>query len=78
MNEEKKFWNKTYCQSRSKIKMTLVKLLLIMQKYDCIFDTVERARHFANVAMDSLGIFENNEYKKSLINLIQSSLNRLN
>ena len=49
-----------------------------MKKYNCINDTVERARHFANVAMDSLGIFNDSEYKKSLNNLIQSSINRLN
>ena len=42
-----------------------------MKKYDCISDTIDRARHFANVAIDSLGIFENNEYKKALMNLIQ-------
>ena len=26
------------------------------------------ARHFANVAIDSLGIFKDNKYKKSLVN----------
>ena len=58
--------------------MTLVKLLKIMQKYDCILDTIERARHFANVAMDSLGIFNNNKYRKALMNLVLSSLKRIN
>ena len=48
-----------------------------MGKYDCITDTINRARHFANVATDSLGIFKDNKYTSSLINLIHSSLNRI-
>ncbi|SVC40717.1 uncharacterized protein METZ01_LOCUS293571, partial [marine metagenome] len=76
-NEEKKFWNKTIVNLKQN-KDDLSKAIKIMKKYDCISDTIERARHFANVAMDSLGTFKNNEFKKALINLIQSSLNRLN
>jgi octaprenyl-diphosphate synthase len=76
-NEEKKFWNTTIVNHKQG-KDDFGKAIKIMQKYNCISDTVERARHFANVAMDSLGVFKNNEYKKALINLIQSSLNRLN
>ena len=48
-----------------------------MTKYKCIADTIERAKHFANVAIDSLGIFNENEYKSALMNLIHSSLNRI-
>ena len=50
----------------------------IISKYNCINDTIDRANHFANVALDSLGVFENNEYKKSLTRLISASLNRFN
>ena len=49
-----------------------------MQKYNAISDTVERAKHFANVALDGLGIFKDNEYKRALIKLIESSLKRIN
>ena len=49
-----------------------------MQKYKCILDTVDRARHFANVAIDSLGTFKDNKYKEALMNLISSSIKRLN
>ena len=76
-NEEKKFWNKTIVNLKQN-KDDLSQAIKLMKKYDCISDTIERARHFANVAMDSLGTFKNNEYKKALINLIQSSLNQLN
>ena len=54
----------------------LVQELLI--KYNCIEDTLIRANHFAEVAIDSLSIFPDNQYKKALIKLIKTSINRLN
>ena len=75
-NEEKKFWNKTIV-NLNQSKNDLDNAILILKKYNCINDTIERARHFANVAIDSLGIFDNNKYKKSLMNLIKTSLNRI-
>lgn len=74
---EKQFWKRTIVDL-SQNKNDLNQAVSIIQKYNCIPDTIERARHFANVAMDSLGVFEDNNYKKSLINLIKSSLNRIN
>ena len=49
----------------------------LLQKYKCIEDTLIRANHFADVAVDSLSIFDDNEYKRSLINLIETSIKRL-
>ena len=40
-------------------------------------DTLIRANHFADVAIDSLGIFNDNEYKSALIKLIETSIKRL-
>ena len=74
-DDEKKFWNKTIVnldQSNNDFK----KAIKIIKKYNCINDTIDRAQHFANVAIDSLGLFENNEYKKTLMNLISGSLTR--
>ena len=76
-NLEKEFWNKTIVNLKQN-KNDLSKAILILNKYNCIEDTIERARHFANVAIDSLGIFQDSKYKKSLISLITKSLNRLN
>ena len=50
----------------------------LLIKYNCIEDTLIRANHFAEVAIDSLSIFPDNEYKKALIKLIKTSINRLN
>ena len=75
--EEKKFWEKTIIHLKQE-KNDFYYAIKIINKYDCIKDTIKRASHFANVAIDSLGSFKDNKYKKALINLIQSSLNRLN
>lgn len=76
-DQEKKFWDKTII-NLDQDKSDLNQAINIMKRYDCIDDTIERARHFANIATNSLGIFKENTYKISLINLINSSLNRIN
>ena len=76
-NEEKIFWNKNLV-NLDQSPDDLAKAILIIKKYNCIKDTIDRARHFTNVAIDSLETFENNEYRKTLMNLISASLNRFN
>ena len=71
-----KFWKKTI-ENLHQDKDDLTKAINIIKKYNCIDDTLERAKHFANIAIDSLGIFENNKYKEILINIINSGLTRL-
>ena len=61
--------------SEDKKNFDLTKELLI--KYKCIEDTLIRANHFADVAVDSLSIFNNNKYKSALIELINTSVKRL-
>ena len=74
--EEKKFWKKTI-EDLNQEKDDFKIALKIINKYNCINDTIERATHFANIAKDSLGIFEETKYKKILIDLIDSSLSRI-
>ena len=73
----KKFWKKTI-QNLDQEKNDFKIALEIINKYNCINDTIERAKHFANIAKDSLGIFSNTQYKKILIQLLDSSLTRHN
>jgi len=49
----------------------------LLMKYQCIEDTLLRAKHFADVAVDSLSIFSDNKYKSALIKLIETSVKRL-
>jgi octaprenyl-diphosphate synthase len=74
---EKDFLQKVFTEvDGNENNFFLVQDLLI--KYNCIEDTLIRANHFAEVAIDSLSIFPDNEYKKALIKLIKTSINRLN
>ena len=74
---EKDFLQKVFKEvDENENNFFLVQELLI--KYNCIEDTLIRANHFAEVAIDSLSIFPDNEYKKALIKLIKTSINRLN
>lgn len=75
-NEEKKFLQNVISDPKEDQKnFKLTKELLI--KYKCIEDTLIRANHFADVAIDSLSIFNDNEYKEALIKLIDTSIKRL-
>ena len=76
-DEEKIFWKKNLV-NLDQSPDDLAKAILIIKKYNCIKDTIDRARHFTNVAIDSLETFENNEYRKTLMNLISASLSRFN
>ena len=74
-NEEKKFLQNVISNPKEDQKnFKLTKELLI--KYKCIEDTLIRANHFADVAIDSLSIFNDNEYKEALIKLIDTSIKR--
>ena len=75
-NEEKKFLQNVISNPKEdQNNFNLTKELLI--KYKCIEDTLIRANHFADVAIDSLSIFNDNEYKEALIKLIDTSIKRL-
>ena len=74
---EKEFWKKTIKHLDQK-KGDFDKAIKIIDKYKCIEDTLDRAKHFANIAKDSLGIFDDSEYKEILTNLVKSGLTRLN
>ena len=75
-NEEKKFLQNVISNPKEDQKnFKLTTELLI--KYKCIEDTLIRANHFADVAIDSLSIFNDNEYKEALIKLIDTSIKRL-
>ena len=73
---EKNFWKKSI-NKKINSKDDFEEALSIIKKYDCINDTIQRAQHFSNVAIDSLDAFKENDYKKCLIELIKASLNRV-
>ena len=75
--DEKEFWNRTI-KNLNQNEDDFSKGIDMINKYNCIEDTISRAKHFSNIALDSLGIYDENEYKKNLLNLVKSSLKRIN
>ena len=75
-NEEKKFWKKTI-ENLNQEKNDFEIAIKIIQKYNCINDTIDRAKHFANIAVDSLGVFDNTIFKEALINLVNAGIKRI-
>ena len=74
--EEKKFLQDVISKpSENEKNFNTTKELL--RKYKCIEDTLIRANHFADVAVDSLSIFNENKYKSVLTKLIETSIKRL-
>lgn len=73
---EKQFWNRTI-KNLKQNPDDLSKGIELINKYNCIEDTLSRAKHFGNIAIDSLGIFEENIYKNTLLDLVKSSLKRI-
>ena len=75
-DKEKRFWNRTI----SKLKQELGDFdnaLEIINKYQCIEDTITRAKHFSNVAIDPIDIFKESKFKEKLASLVSTSLSRI-
>ncbi len=73
---EKKFWKRTISnleQEDGDFNFALE----VINKYECIEDTIKRANHFSNVAIDSIDIFKNNQYKEKLVSLVSTSISRI-
>ena len=75
-NEEKKFWKKTI-ENLNQEKNDFEVAMKIINKYNCINDTIDRAKHFANIAVDSLGVFDNTIFKEALVNLVNAGIKRV-
>jgi len=47
-----------------------------LEKHDALSDTVERARHYGDIARDALGIFSDGPEKRALVDLIDFCIER--
>ncbi len=75
-DKEKKFWKRTISYLKQE-NGDFEQALEIINKYQCIEDTITRANHFSNVAIDSIDIFKDNEYKNKLVSLVSTSISRI-
>ena len=75
-DKEKKFWERTI-SDLNQYDGDFEIALEIINKYQCIEDTLTRANHFSNVAVDSVDIFKDNIYKEKLVSLVTKSVSRI-
>ncbi len=73
---EKKFWKRTISNLEQETG-DFDYALEIINKYQCIEDTITRANHFSNVAIDSIDIFKDNQFKEKLVSLVSTSISRI-
>ena len=72
---EKNFLREVF-KKNEKTKNDFSKTLDIINKYNSIDESFNRAKYFVSVAHDSIGFFQDSKEKKLLQNLTDYSLNR--
>jgi octaprenyl-diphosphate synthase len=62
---EREFWKRTL-EDMDQTPDDLNRAIALMERHGCLADSLERARHYAAVAADALGIFPDNETRSAL------------
>ena len=74
-DEERSFWKRTM-EDLDQKEGDLAHAIELMTKHNALEDTIERARHYGSIARDALAIFPDNDYRKSLIGVVDFCINR--
>ena len=74
--KEKLFWKRTISELNQE-NGDFENALELINKYQCIEDTITRANHFSNVAIDSIDTFNNNIFKEKLVSIVSKSISRI-
>jgi len=67
--EERNFWKRTL-EDGNQTADDLVYAQKLVERHNAIADTVERARHYGDIARDALAIFPDSEYKAALLEAV--------
>lgn len=74
-DEEREFWRRTV-ERLEQNDDDLEKAIGLMTKHRSLNDTVERARHYASIAKDSLGIFPDSDMKMAMLDVADFCVDR--
>lgn len=74
-DEEREFWKRTMQAVRQK-DGDLEQALAVLEKHDTLSATVERARHYGEMAKDALAIFPDNDAKSAMIDVVDFCIER--
>jgi octaprenyl-diphosphate synthase len=75
--EERAFWSRTLSEADIKAG-DLDHAIHLMRRHNAIEATVERARHYGDIARDALAIFGNNPTARALTEVIRFCISRAN
>ena len=67
--EERNFWRRTL-ENGNQTPDDLIYAQKLMERHNAISDTVERARHYGDIARDALAIFPDGPYKSALLEAV--------
>ncbi|WP_425406116.1 polyprenyl synthetase family protein [Hwanghaeella sp.] len=73
--EEREFWRRTI-ERLDQTEDDLETAIGLMTKHRSLNDTVERARHYASIAKDSLGIFPDGDMKSAMLEVVDFCVER--
>jgi len=74
-DEERDFWKRTM-QAVRQTDEDLPTALATLQKYGTLSATVDRARHYGDMAKDALAIFEDNSAKSAMLEVVDFCIDR--
>ena len=74
-NLERTFWKRTLEDTEQR-DGDLKEAMALLVQHNSLTDTINRARHYGDVARDALGIFPDSTEKKSLIDIIDFCIDR--
>jgi len=74
-DEERDFWKRTM-QAVRQTDDDLPTALATLQKYGTLSATVDRARHYGDIAKDALAIFDDNSAKSAMLDVVDFCIDR--
>jgi len=74
-DEERAFWRRTM-EDLDQNDGDLDHAITLMNKHNALRDSVERARHYASVARDALGLFPTSTIKRALLDVLEFVVDR--
>jgi octaprenyl-diphosphate synthase len=73
--EERRFWRRALERLEQR-DGDLEHAIALMERHGSLRDSVERARHYAAIARDALGVFPDRPEKRALVDLLHFAVNR--
>ena len=74
-DEERSFWRRTM-ERQEQENGDLERAMSLLERHNALDDTIERGRHYASIARDSLGIFPDSEAKQALMDAVTFAIDR--